>query len=306
MIRNEKLNINIFNYDESYDKPQVICLGFFDCIHLGHLKLFNKAKLLSHLNNLEISCFTFENNPLSYFSDQKLVYTFEERIVLFSSLNINNVFKAYFDDKFLSLNKEDFLNNLCMNKNIKAIVCGEDYTFGYKKEGNVDYLKKYCINNNIELYIEDLKLSNNKKISSKSIRNMLIDGEIEEANKLLISPYSASGKVISGKGIGSKKIYPTINIQLNQEKVIIKPGVYYTLTCIDGVSFKSVTNVGTKPTLNDYSKNIETYILFYNKDLYNKEITIKFIKRIRDIAKFNTIDELKNQISKDIDYVLTI
>ena len=123
---------------------------------------------------------------------------------------------------------------------------------------------------------------------------------------LFISPYSASGKVISGKGIGSKKIYPTINIQLNQEKVIIKPGVYYTLTCIDGVSFKSVTNVGTKPTLNDYSKNIETYILFYNKDLYNKEITIKFIKRIRDIVKFNTIDELKNQISKDIDYVLTI
>ena len=304
MSFNNLNKINIFNYLDKYLDEQVICLGFFDCIHLGHLKLFNKAKLLSHKYGFKTSVFTFNNNPLKYFSDQKLIYTFEERIKVFEELSIDNVFYATFDKSFSSMNKKEFLDNLCANKNIRAIVCGEDYTFGFKKEGNIEYLKEYCIEHQIELYVENLRLSNNEKISTKNIRKDLINGKIENANKLLSSPYFISGVVKKGKGIGSKDVYPTANIEINDEKLSISHGEYYTLVEINGVKFRAVTNVGNKPTLDDYKDNIESYILFYNKSLYGKEIKIEFIKKIRDTQKFNSLKELREQISKDIEFAL--
>ena len=134
-------NISIKNYDEKNEEPQVLCLGFFDCVHQGHLKLINRAKQIAFMNNYLTSIFTFENNPLKLFKDEQVILTFKERCFVFEELQMDFVYKATFDKEFASIDKNVFLNTLVGNKNIKAIVVGSDYTYGKDREGNV--VKRY-------------------------------------------------------------------------------------------------------------------------------------------------------------------
>ncbi len=298
--------MKILNYNDKNLDAQVLCLGFFDCIHKGHLKLITKAKSLANKYNAKVSLFTFSNNPLSLFSEDKLIFTFSERCFALNQLNIDYVYKAEFDKEFSKINAKDFLDLIIKDKNIKAIVCGEDYTFGYKKEGNVEFLSKYCMENNIELSIVDIYKVNGEKIASRVIRKLVEKGSITQINANLSSPYIIQGKVISGKGIGHKDLYPTANIQIDSDKVKLGEGVYFTQAIINGVRLRSVTNVGVQPTVNGNSYQIETYIIYYNKDLYGKEITLEFIERLRDIKKFNSKIELKMQIEQDINYVCSL
>lgn len=299
-----KLNLKVLEYTNSLDKPQILCLGFFDALHIGHLKLINKAKMLKYIFDAQISMFTFSSNPLALFSNQKLIYTFEERLSILDDMEIDNVLYANFDKEFSKLDKKTFLDKLFINKNIAAVICGQDYTFGVNKEGNVQYLREYLNNKNINLYDLDLLKVNGEKVSSNVIRKNLIDGDLCSVNKVLYMPYFVEGIVNQGKGIGHKDIFPTANIEIDNDKQIIKSGVYYTSVEIDGVHFRAVTNVGDKPTVEDYTKNIETYILFYNKNLYGKKIRVEFLEKIRDIKKFDSKQQLKEQISKDVNYVL--
>ncbi len=298
--------MKILKYNESNLEAQVLCLGFFDCIHKGHLKLITKAKSLANKYNAKVSLFTFSNNPLSFFSEEKLIFTFDERCFALNKLNIDYVYSAEFNKDFSKIYAESFLDLIVKNKNIKAIVCGEDYTFGYKKEGNVETLSKYCIANNIELSIVDIYKVNGEKIASRVIRKLVEKGSINQINANLSSPYIIQGKVINGKGIGHKDLYPTANIQINRNKVKLGEGVYFTQSIINGVRLRSVTNVGIQPTVNGESYQIETYIIFYNKNLYGKEMTLEFIERLRDIKKFNSKIELKMQIEQDINYVCSL
>lgn len=300
----ENMNLNLIKYDDKLNKPQILCLGFFDAMHIGHLRLINKAKTLKYTNNAQISVFTFSNNPLTLFSNQKLIYTFEERLSILEDMEIDNVLYANFDEDFSKIDREQFLNSVFTNKNIIAVICGEDYTFGAYKKGNVEYLKYYLNAKKIPLYVIDLLKIDNKKVASNTIREKLVEGDLDFINKVLYMQYFVEGVVEKGKGIGHKDIFPTANIEINVDKQIIKPGVYYTSVYIDGVHFRAVTNVGDKPTLLDDTMNIETYILYYSKDLYGKKIRVEFIEKIRDIKKFESKEKLKEQIAKDVKYVL--
>ena len=296
-------DIKIEEYSVPCGENEVLCLGFFDCIHQGHLKLINRAKQISFTKDYLVSIFTFDNNPLSFFKKQKLLYTFDERCFVIEELQINHVYKATFTKEFASMDRDEFLDKLLSNKNVKAIVVGADYTFGKDRLGDVNYLKEYCDNHNIQLYVEPLYQYNDKKLSTTNLRKLVINGELDELNSLLVSPYIIGGKVDKGRGVGGAQLFPTANLTLDADKIELAPGVYYTHVFIDGIRYRAATNVGAKPTYGISTYNVESYILFYTKKIYGKQIVVEFEQKIRDNKKFESIDELKEQIQKDIDFI---
>lgn len=288
------------NYDSEYGEL-VVCLGYFDCAHLGHLQLIKKAKQSAKELNCKMGVFTFINNPYTLLNkDIKNIYNIQDRELVFSYLDIDIVLEATFDNDFLSLEPDNFLDKLVKNKNVKQIVVGEDYTYGKEAKGNVGTLKKYCENNNILLEVVEILKYNEIKISSTYIRQLLVDGDIKTVNKLLSMPYFIMGNVVGGRKDGSKMGIPTVNINLDNDKVKLKDGVYASNVYIENIRYCSVTNIGGHPTFDDMKNNIECHIIDYSGDLYGKSIRIEFIERLRDITKFNKVEDLAMQIQTDI------
>lgn len=288
--------------ESSYDKEIVLALGMFDSVHRGHTHLILKAQEIAEKYGCECAVFTFKNNPYAYFGHNlKMVYTFEERVKILKDLGIDLIVAKEMNENYALTSPEDFLKGIFSDYNIKAVVCGSDYTFGYKGNGNIEMLTKYANNNGINVRIVDFLTHSGKKISSSTIREYIANGNIENANNLIGRPYFISGQVISCHGRGKKYGFPTANIIISDEKLQLKQGVYATSVEVDGKIYKSLTNIGEKPTFNDYSLTVESFLQNFNGNLYGKEITVKFFKKIRDIIKFNNEQELYNQIIKDVE-----
>lgn len=298
--------IKIIDYNGDYDPILVIGLGFFDCLHLGHIKIIGECKRLAKKYDCNSAVFTFANNPFEILKkDTKQILNFDERVFKLNELQVDYCLKAYFDKEFASLSPEDFLHGLIDNKQVKALVAGSDYTYGKNGIGNVESLKKWCKDRDIELSVVDFETDNGIKISSTSIRELLKDGDLQKANKYLGEPYFVMGTVKKGREQGKNIGFATANLAYEISKQKIKAGVYYTRVLVDGVWYKAVTNVGEHPTFDDYNFNIESHILYYDNELYGKKIVVRFIEYIRDIKKFATKEELAEQISKDIKFALS-
>lgn len=294
------------NYNSKYG-DLVVCLGYFDCAHRGHLELIQKAKERAKVENCQVGVFTFSNNPYSLLhKDTKIIYNIFDREYIFGKLGVDIILEADFDSEFLNTNPNEFLDKLTKNKNIKQIVVGEDYTYGKDAKGNVASLKEYCKNNNISLEVVDTVKHNGQKISSTLIRKLLIDGEISTVNNLLSLPYFITGNVVGGRKDGSRMGTPTVNINLDKEKVKLKDGVYATYVYLSDKKYKAVTNIGNHPTFGDMNDNIECHIIDFSGDLYGKNLRIEFIARLRDVAKFESVDSLVKQIYTDINHAKEI
>ena len=291
-------------FGKKYSEPIVLALGMFDCVHIAHIKLIHETKILAKKFDAQTAVFTFKNNPTVFYKNKdKLIYNYADRLYRFAQEKVDVVVYKEVDQEFANICAETFLDILSRTFNIAAVVCGEDFTFGKNANGNVKLLKCFCNKNNIYLKIIKTLTAENVKISTSLIKQLIKEGNIEEANKLLGKPYMISGVVINGDGIGNKFLYPTANISLDFEKAEIMPGVYETSTLTDGKLYKSVTSYGAKPTLDKYNRTMETHIIGLSKNLYNKVITVYFVKRLRDIKKFENVTLLKKQIEEDIKIV---
>lgn len=293
---------NTFNNE---NKSSFIALGSFDGLHLGHLSLIEKVKTLAKNNDGNSIVFTFKNHPRKFINPNNkthLIMTNDEKIEVLKREKVDILAFKDFDDKFMRMMPEDFIKLICEVYKVKGIVVGFNFKFGYKNLGDVELLKKFQKKYNYELYIiEPCKLGN-EIISSTNIRKELIKGNVKKAFKMLSRPYMLSGKVINGKKLGRTIGFPTANLEINKEKVIPAKGVYYTNVEMNGEIFKGITSVGNNPTVNGKELTVETYILDFDNDIYEKEIRVYFVDRIRDEIKFNNIDELINQLQKDKKY----
>lgn len=288
-------------YGKKFKQSIILALGFFDSIHNGHRKILSIAVNEAKKQNCFSAVMTFKNNPygeLAY--HKKLVYSYDERLLLLEKFGINLVLWAEFNNNFKNISADKFLEMLTDNLDIKGIICGYDFMYGNNCGGNTFTLEKYCKANNIPITIVEEQKNAEGKISSTAIRNFLSKGEIISANNMLGERYFIKGKVLHGKKIGSKMLFPTINIQADKDKTEIKEGVYATVTKIDENQYLSVTNCGAKPTFNDNDYNIETHVIDYKGDLYGKTVYVYFFDRIRDIIRFENSSDLKSQIEKDI------
>ena len=278
-----------------------IALGSFDGLHLGHLSLVRKVRELAIKNGGKSIVFTFKNHPRAFINNNnlELIMTNEEKLKVLECENINVVAFKDFDENIMKISPEDFVEWLCESYNVKGIVVGFNFKFGYKNLGDTELLEKLQKKYGYKLYIMNPYKLEDKIISSTYIRNLILDGNVKKAFLMLSRPYMLSGKVIHGKKLGRTIGFPTANLEINDKKVIPKKGVYYTNVDIEGKIFKGITSVGNNPTVNGKELTVETYILDFNNNIYEKEIKVYFIVRIRDEIKFNNIDELTKQLKKD-------
>ncbi len=300
--------IDLTEYEESRFKT-AIALGNFDGIHLGHQALIKNTIVQAKEKNLKPALLLFNNHTKTLLkgSNNKkfcIITSNGQKLKIFEELGIETVYAIDFDEKIMRLSADDFIDNIIIRKlNAKLITIGFDYRFGYKAQGDSNYLKKMGEQKGFHVNIIDPIYMNGQIISSTAIRNLIKAGDITKANSYLGRYYAVLGTVVRGKSRGSKLGYPTANISLSYNYVIPKTGVYETITKLEGKEYKSLTNIGYNPTFNEYELKIENHILDFNKDIYGKDIEIKFVDFIRDDIKFKTVDELVKQIEKDMEYI---
>jgi riboflavin kinase/FMN adenylyltransferase len=204
-----------------------------------------------------------------------------------------------FDETFMKLTPKEFIQLLVEKYNVKGIIVGFNYKFGYRNLGNIKLLEELKDLFNYKLYIMDKCLYKNDIISSTRIRNAILEGNFIEATEMLTRPYSLCGEVVHGRKIGRTIGFPTANLSINKNYILPKIGVYYTNIKVNNNVYKGITSVGNNPTVNGKKLTVETYILDFNEDIYGNFIEVSFIKKIRDEKKFNGLEELKNELEQD-------
>ena len=271
-----------------------IALGTFDGLHTAHREVIN---LPTGYKKIAV---TFKTPPKMYFSgNYEMIMTFEEKCEALKTLGFGEICALDFGEvKDTPLT--EFLEKIFVKYNPSYISCGFDYRFGKGAEGNVDSLAKYCRQKGIELNVCNEITYNNQTVSSSMIREFLKNGEIERANSLLLNPFSFTGEVIEGQKRGRTIGFPTINQKYPEELVKLKFGVYKTKILFDGKEYFGVTNIGIRPTFKSDYVISETYIKDFSGDLYGKTVKTVPLKFLRSEIKFNSAEELKRQIEKDI------
>ena len=282
--------------DKINNNSEIVCIGAFDGVHLAHQQLFRKTRDL----NKKFDIVTFDVLPKIYFNDSlKPIVSNKERNEIFESFSPQNLIHLNFD-QFNKISSEDFSKFLDENLGIKKIVIGKDFKFGNNRSGDVNFLIDYFGENNV--YLLDDFLINSEKVSSTKLRYYLSTGEIDKANNLLGRNFSLSGNVIQGKQLGRELGFPTANLLLDEDVFLPTFGVYYGVIEVDTKKFNCIINIGLNPTVDtEDSVKIEAHILDFGDDIYQKDIKLFLKNFIRNEKKFNNIDELKNQIMKDID-----
>lgn len=297
--------IDLLNYKEIRFNTG-IALGNFDGIHLGHQKLIRSMVEKSKENNLVPSLLLFKRHTKAIIKSREpeLITNIDQKINIAKNLGVEIICLIDFDDNLMKLTGEEFICNIILKKiNTKLIVVGFDYKFGHKASGDSDYLMELGKKYNIEVEVLPAVYDDKKVISSSNIRKLISSGKIEEVTHILGREYSVMGKVINGDNRGTKLGFPTANIELLDNYVIPKNGVYMTNTIIDNKKYVSATNIGYNPTFDNKNLKFETYILDFNENIYGEMIEIKFIDFIRDDIKFNDVNSLIKQMELDIEWI---
>ncbi len=288
-------------FDIKISEPTAITVGKFDGIHRGH-NLLTTDIISKKADGLKSCLITFTNSPRFELSDDESpsLITNKERVFMLDNNGLDYLIECPFDKKLMETGPTEFIEFLVNNLNMKYMVAGSDFTFGYKGAGNVDLLRELAPGFGFDLNIIDKIKKNNRDISSTYIREELKAGNIDSVNEMLGYEYFVWGEVVHGAHLGHTIGIPTINIMPEPCKLVPKFGVYVTTIDFDGRIYHGVTNVGTKPSVSDKNiVGIETHILDYNGDLYGTFVKVTFKSFLRPEIKFASIDELQEQMSKD-------
>ncbi len=280
-----------------------VALGKFEGLHKGHRAIIKKLAKEKE-NGLTPLVFTFSVSPRAVFEsgEFKQIYTIQEQILLFEKLGIDILIIYPIESGILNYEAQQFIKELLVNKlGVKKIICGNDFRFGKGRVGDIDLLKRFGNVFGFEVDAIDKLTYDGNTISSSSIRQKIAEGKMEQAAIMLERPYSIIGKVIHGKAIGRTLNVPTANIVPGKEKILPPNGVYFSTCDIDGTTYKGVTNIGNKPTIDgENAMGVETHFLDFEGDLYDKILEIKLYKYTRKEKKFKNLDELRNQLFRDI------
>lgn len=283
-----------------------VALGNFDGIHLGHQKLISSMVARSKEAGLKPSLLLFKNHTRKTINNNspKIITINEQKFKLAESLGVEIIYLIDFDEKLMKLSGEEFVKNIILDKiNAKLVTVGFDYRFGYKASGDVNYLNELASKYDFSVKVVEPVYVDNAIVSSSKIRELIANGKIGETIRNLGRPYSLIGKVVPGSNRGNKLGFPTANIELVDNYVIPKTGVYVTSTIIDNKKYISATNIGYNPTFNEDILKIETHILNFEGNIYGKTIEIEFIDFLRDDIKFDNSGDLIEQMKKDVELV---
>lgn len=284
-------------------KDTMLTIGVFDGVHLGHQHLLSQLKKQAKKQNLLSGVVTFRQHPLEILSPQtelSFLTDIEERIRLLENEGVEIIISLDFTRDLAQLSTRQFISLLKKHSRMRGMVIGPDFTLGQNREGNFDALRALSYDMGFSVTAVSSVMINGEVVSSTAIRNALAMGDMRRVRNLVGRFFSLHGRVVFGAGRGVNLGFPTANLDVNAQQALPEDGVYVTRAHIDSKSYYSMTNIGRRPTFDGNKRTVEVYILDYHGDLYEYELTIDIIERLRDEKKFHTEEELKKQMAEDV------
>jgi riboflavin kinase/FMN adenylyltransferase len=299
--------LKVFNHINEFpaDQPTIVTIGTFDGVHIGHRKILNRLISSAKKNQYQSLLLTFFPHPrmvLQQSNDLKLINTMHEKELILKQTGLDNLVVHPFSKSFSRLTAYEYVKDILVDQfNVKEVIIGYDHRFGRNRTADINDLKKYGEQFGFKVDEITKQEINDVAISSTKIRKALLSGEIKKANGFLQDPFFMSGTIVKGYGRGKDFGFPTANLSIDQDyKLIPKNGVYLSYAYINDVKYFGLTNIGTNPTVNgDNQKTIETYFVDFEGNLYDENLNISLLHRIRDEKKFESIDKLKDAMHND-------
>lgn len=283
----------------------VLTIGNFDGVHRGHASLIGQIKEQCKLEDVKVVAMTFHPHPhiVLFSKEDFLLEKPENKSKLLFEMGVDYLVTLAFTRDFSTLSPERFLlDHVFKNKKLKQVFLGHDFNFGSNKEGTFeDFVNIGKAQNIIVQRMKPLSDEKQNKISSSLIRTMLKDGNVKKANDYLGRNYRLEGSIAKGAGRGKLIGFPTANLNIDKSRLTPKIGVYATMAHYKGIRFQSITNIGRNPTFGEGSVSIETFIFDFNHDIYGETLELEFCDFIRDEKKFNNVNDLISQITKDVE-----
>ena len=278
---------------------KIFALGFFDGVHLGHQVLIEESVRMAKQNAAMPCAITFDRHPQSLFSTPPaLINSIDDRIALMRQFGVAQISVLPTTKEVMSTYWRDFLQNLLADGAI-GFVCGDDFCFGCRGEGDAAKLAEFCNENGLLCAIVPEQTKDGRRISSTHIRALIEDGHAETAAQFLGHPHILSGEVTHGRQLGRTIGIPTANLAIPSDVVVPKHGVYACTCRIGDKNHVAVTNIGSRPTVGGHEIRAESWILDFDGDLYGQKLTLEFHKFLRPEQKFRSLEELREQIQLD-------
>lgn len=284
--------------------PSVLAIGFFDGVHLGHKQVIKEAKAIAHEKKLALAVMTFTPHPKEVLMKKpgvvQYLTTMDQKIAIFDALGVDYLYVVEFTRDLAKLKPKAFIDHFIISLNVKHLVSGFDFSYGHKGKGNVHTLVDDA-EGHFSVTIVEKFTDETEKVSSTRIRELLKEGQVDVAQRLLTRPLKTKGTVVHGHKRGRTIGYPTANLAVHESQALPKTGVYYVTTWIDGQFAHGMANLGYNPTFEDAggSVKLEVHFLDYHGDLYGKVLEIEWQQYIREELKFNGVDALVTQIEED-------
>ena len=279
---------------------RIFALGFFDGVHLGHQALLRECCRLAAEADCETAAVTFEKHPRSLFADTvpPLINSLADRNRLLMGYGMDHIYAFPVTEEVMATSWDSFLEQL-LESGAAGFVCGDDFRFGCRGEGDGSKLRDFCRQRGLPCVIVPEQRVGLRRVSSTYIRRQLEAGDMQTAVRFLGHPHILTGTVVPGHQLGRRLGFPTANLRIPPDVAAPKFGVYACRALIDGVWYPAVTNVGTRPTVSGTGVTVESWILDFNGDLYNREITLEFHKFLRPEEKFPSLEALQSAIRMD-------
>ncbi|WP_347450819.1 bifunctional riboflavin kinase/FAD synthetase [Acetoanaerobium noterae] len=291
----------------AFEKPTAVTIGNFDGVHLGHKELINRTIAIGEEKDILPVMFTFSNHPLEFLYKKQIDYltSFEQKVKIIEQMGINDLVSVPFDYAIKDMSTEVFAKEILLSKlNATDIIMGFDSKLGNGRQGSVDYLYEVGKKLGFDVHIVEPVMIENMRVSSSFIRELIKTGEVKRAEFFLGRKYMLEGKVVHGKKLGRKLGFPTANLEVNQDILLPKRGVYFCKIEVDGKTYDAAVSIGYNPTIQSNKPFqeifVEAHILEFEDDIYGKSVKLYFMDRLRDELKFNSLDDLIRQLNRDV------
>lgn len=282
----------------------VVTIGTFDGVHIGHKKIIKRLIKIAREENLQAVVLTFFPHPRMVVQNDttiKMLNTIDEKTKLLEAEGIDHLVVKKFTKEFSRLSAQDYVRDLLVETlHVKHIIIGYDHHFGRNRTANINDLKAFGEIYNFKVTEISAQEIDEVTVSSTKIRKALLEGDLKTANTFLGYNFMLTGTVVKGKGIGKQLDYPTANISIEESyKLIPKNGVYVVKTKINDAIVFGMMNIGTNPTVEGKVQSIEVHFFNFSSDIYGLQLEVEILERLRDERKFDSLEELKEQLSKD-------
>ncbi len=282
----------------------VLTIGNFDGVHCGHRALLARLTGLAQQAGLPAAVMTFEPNPREFFAPQSAparLASLREKLQLLAECGVDQAYVCAFNQRFAALTADAFVERIVRGLGVRHLMIGDDFRFGKGRSGDFALLQQAGKEHGFGVEAMETLVHEGERVSSSAVREALDAGDLEHAERLLGRPYCISGRVIHGQKLGRKLGYATANIQLKRLKAPLSGIFVVTVDGIGARQYEGVASLGVRPTVSASGKpTLEVYIFDFEGDLYRAHLRVNFLHKLRDEAKFDSLDALQSQIARDV------